>query len=190
MQIGRTRSNAVYIKDPTVSQKHARLEWTGSAYTITDLGSSNGTTVNEREIDEGEPCVVEHGDVVVVGTDTVVKVSIAAAPASEAEAPAKQARGAAARAAAATKRAEAKARREEAAAKAARAREAKREAAAAAGAEPDRGQEGVRQAREAAGGHGARVRGLATGAGEDERRGRNARPVPLADRGGRAFGQR
>ena len=92
MQIGRTRSNAVYIKDPTVSQKHARLEWTGSAYTITDLGSSNGTTVNEREIDQGEPCVVEHGDVVVVGTDTVVKVSIAAAPASEAEAPAKQAR--------------------------------------------------------------------------------------------------
>ena len=92
MQIGRTRSNAVYIKDPTVSQKHARLEWTGSAYTITDLGSSNGTTVNEREIDEGEPCVVEHGDVVVVGTDTGVKVSIAAAPASEAEAPAKQPR--------------------------------------------------------------------------------------------------
>ena len=40
LQIGRTKSSAVYIKDPAVSQKHARLEWTGSKYTITDLGSS------------------------------------------------------------------------------------------------------------------------------------------------------
>ena len=30
MQIGRTKSSAVYIKDPAVSQKHARVEWTGS----------------------------------------------------------------------------------------------------------------------------------------------------------------
>ena len=71
MQIGRTKSSAVYIKDPAVSQKHARVEWTGSKYTITDLGSSNGTTVNEKEIREGEPRRIRHGDVVVVGTDTM-----------------------------------------------------------------------------------------------------------------------
>ena len=79
MQIGRTKSSAVYIKDPAVSQKHARVEWTGSKYTITDLGSSNGTTVNEKEIREGEPRAIRHGDVVVVGTDTVVRVSVDAA---------------------------------------------------------------------------------------------------------------
>ena len=131
MQIGRTKSSAVYIKDPAVSQKHARVEWTGSKYTITDLGSSNGTTVNEKEIREGEPRAIRHGDVVVVGTDTVVRVSVDAATGAEAaEAPAKQPRGAAARAAAAAKREAEKARREEAAAKAASAREAKRVAAA------------------------------------------------------------
>ena len=143
-QIGRTRSNAVYIKDPTVSQKHARVEWTGSAYTITDLGSSNGTTVNEEEIDEGEPRVIGHGDVVVVGTDTVVKISVAAAP-EEAEAPAKLPRGAAARAAAAAKREAAAAKREEAAAKAARTREARR-----AEAEAEAEAEARREAAEAA----------------------------------------
>jgi len=132
LQIGRTKSSAVYIKDPAVSQKHARLEWTGSKYTITDLGSSNGTTVNEKEIREGEPRAIRHGDVVVVGTDTVVKVSVVAATGAEAaEAPAKQPRGAAARAAAAAKREAAAAKREEAAAKAARTREAKRAAAKA-----------------------------------------------------------
>lgn len=132
----------MYIKDPTVSQKHARVEWTGSAYTITDLGSSNGTTVNEEEIDEGEPRVIGHGDVVVVGTDTVVKISVAAAP-EEAEAPAKLPRGAAARAAAAAKREAEKVRREEAAAKAARTREARR-------AEAEAEAEARREAAEAA----------------------------------------
>ena len=133
MQIGRTKSSAVYIKDPAVSQKHARVEWTGSKYTITDLGSSNGTTVNEKEIREGEPRAIRHGDVVVVGTDTVVRVSVEtrATGAEAAEAPAKQPRGAAARAAAAAKREAAAAKREEAAAKAARTREAKRAAAKA-----------------------------------------------------------
>ena len=133
MQIGRTKSSAVYIKDPAVSQKHARVEWTGSKYTITDLGSSNGTTVNEKEIREGEPRAIRHGDVVVVGTDTVVRVSVEtrATGAEAAVAPAKQPRGAAARAAAAAKREAAAAKREEAAAKAARTREAKRAAAKA-----------------------------------------------------------
>ena len=127
-----------------MSQKHARVEWTGSAYTITDLGSSNGTTVNEEEIDEGEPRVIGHGDVVVVGTDTVVKISVAAAP-EEAEAPAKLPRGAAARAAAAAKREAEKVRREEAAAKAARTREARR-----AEAEAEAEAEARREAAEAA----------------------------------------
>ena len=98
MQIGRTKSSAVYIKDPAVSQKHARIEWTGSAYTITDLGSSNGTTVNEKEIDEDDPVEIRDGDVIVVGTDTTVKVFVAAAAdqtkAEPETAPAKQPRAA------------------------------------------------------------------------------------------------
>ena len=34
------------IKDPAVSEKHAEFSWEGTAWTLRDLGSSNGTAVN------------------------------------------------------------------------------------------------------------------------------------------------
>ena len=44
------------VKDPSVSQKHAELVWTGAAWELTDLGSSNGTFVNGKELQEGGAC--------------------------------------------------------------------------------------------------------------------------------------
>lgn len=78
IQVGRTRSSQIYIKgDPAVSQKHASITWNGSAWQIVDLGSSNGTAVNDEDLDEdGDPTVLADGDVVSVGTDTTVVVSI------------------------------------------------------------------------------------------------------------------
>tara|TARA_B110000459_G_scaffold187493_1_gene219885 strand:+ start:159 stop:710 length:552 start_codon:yes stop_codon:yes gene_type:complete len=93
----------VYIKDPAVSQKHAVIQWTGEEFTVTDLGSSNGTLVNDEEIEEDVPFTIKNGDFLVVGTDTTVKVSIVATEEKKEPAP-KAARGAAARAAAAAKR--------------------------------------------------------------------------------------
>jgi pSer/pThr/pTyr-binding forkhead associated (FHA) protein len=81
--VGRTRSSQIYIKgDPAVSQKHASITWNGSAWQIVDLGSSNGTAVNDEDLDEdGDPTVLADGDVVSVGTDTTVVVSITKQPA-------------------------------------------------------------------------------------------------------------
>ena len=82
IQVGRTRSSQIYIKgDPAVSQKHASITWNGSAWQIVDLGSSNGTAVNDEDLEEdGDPTVLTDGDVVSVGTDTTVGVSITKQP--------------------------------------------------------------------------------------------------------------
>ena len=90
----------MYLKDPAVSQVHAIIKWTGSEYTVTDLGSSNGTLVNDEECETDEAVVLKNGDLIVVGTDTTVKVTIveADAVAEKKEQPApKQPRGAAAK---------------------------------------------------------------------------------------------
>lgn len=60
-RIGRVKGagNNVCVKDPSVSQKHAELVWSGAAWQLTDLGSSNGTFVNGKELQEGGAFWVE-----------------------------------------------------------------------------------------------------------------------------------
>ena len=71
----------MYIKDPAVSQKHGAITWNGERWQIVDLGSSNGTTVNDVELEEdGAPLSLSDGDVIMIGTDTTVKISITPAP--------------------------------------------------------------------------------------------------------------
>lgn len=72
------KGNAVCIKDERVSQKHAELSWTGEAWELADLGSSNGTLLNGVELArEGDAVVVCDGDVVSLGDVTVFKIRIA-----------------------------------------------------------------------------------------------------------------
>lgn len=46
LRVGRTRSAALQVKDPAVSESHAELEWKGGRWEIRDLGSTNGTRLN------------------------------------------------------------------------------------------------------------------------------------------------
>jgi Tol biopolymer transport system component len=48
--IGRAADNDIVLDDNMVSRHHARLEIQGDTYTLTDLGSVNGTWVNGRRI--------------------------------------------------------------------------------------------------------------------------------------------
>lgn len=52
VQLGRSSSNAVVIDDPNASRIHAELVSREGQWWITDLGSTNGTLVNESAIKE------------------------------------------------------------------------------------------------------------------------------------------
>jgi len=48
--LGRARKNAVAIPDSELSREHAHVTYEGGGYWLTDLGSTNGTWVNERRL--------------------------------------------------------------------------------------------------------------------------------------------
>lgn len=63
--VGRERSQgAIVLHDPNVSRRHAKLTYDGRAWHISDLGSTNGTMVNDVDIDS---CVLRDGDLITVG---------------------------------------------------------------------------------------------------------------------------
>jgi pSer/pThr/pTyr-binding forkhead associated (FHA) protein len=50
--VGRVDDNTVVIDNPTVSSHHAQLARTEAGFVLKDLGSTNGTRVNAREVTE------------------------------------------------------------------------------------------------------------------------------------------
>jgi pSer/pThr/pTyr-binding forkhead associated (FHA) protein len=78
ISIGRDNSNAVAINDPEVSRKHAKMELRGTAYVITDLGSTNGTFVNGTRL--GGTTVLNPGDTVSFGEGIVLQYEAAYDP--------------------------------------------------------------------------------------------------------------
>ncbi|WP_327279223.1 MULTISPECIES: DUF1707 and FHA domain-containing protein [unclassified Streptomyces] len=50
LRIGRDPGNGLRLTDETVSRVHAELGMRGGVWVLTDLGSSNGTTVNGRRV--------------------------------------------------------------------------------------------------------------------------------------------
>lgn len=63
--IGRLSANEVVLSDPNVSRRHAELRLTDGTWTITDLGSTNGTTVNGKLSREQS---LGHGDLLGFGS--------------------------------------------------------------------------------------------------------------------------
>jgi adenylate cyclase len=53
--IGRGADNDIVIDDKMVSRHHARLELQANTYLLMDLGSANGTWVNDRRISTPVP---------------------------------------------------------------------------------------------------------------------------------------
>jgi hypothetical protein len=66
VEIGRGATDLV-IDSPAVSRRHARLNGTAQALTLTDLGSSNGTSINGVPCMEHEIMYLEPGDTVLLG---------------------------------------------------------------------------------------------------------------------------
>jgi pSer/pThr/pTyr-binding forkhead associated (FHA) protein len=63
--IGRSPANDITIADPEISRKHARLIQQGTDYAIEDLGSTNGTFVNNRRVAGLTP--LHDGDIIEFG---------------------------------------------------------------------------------------------------------------------------
>ena len=56
------------LNDSGASRRHAQIRTTGGVSTITDLGSTNGTTVNGREV---QSAALEDGDTITVGSTQI-----------------------------------------------------------------------------------------------------------------------
>ena len=63
--LGRAADNLVCLRDDTVSAHHALLVFRGGQWWLEDLGSRNGTMVNDVRVEE--PLVVTYGDALKLG---------------------------------------------------------------------------------------------------------------------------
>lgn len=64
--LGRARDASLVVADPTVSSRHARFSRAASSWTVRDLGSTNGSYLNERRLRGEAPIGV--GDVLRLGS--------------------------------------------------------------------------------------------------------------------------
>jgi adenylate cyclase len=67
--IGRGENNVLVFIDPKVSRNHAKIEKKGKNYILTDLGSFNGTRVNQKFTKKAE---LKHGDEIRVGNAVLI----------------------------------------------------------------------------------------------------------------------
>lgn len=75
IHVGRAPANELVVSDPTVSGHHLMVWRDAQAIWIKDLGSTNGTFLNERRIRSVHP--VRDGDKVRLGTSCVLQVKAA-----------------------------------------------------------------------------------------------------------------
>lgn len=67
MTVGRDPSADITISDQSISRKHAKITKQNGRVLLTDLGSSNGTHVNDKRIKQGESVLLEKEDMIRIG---------------------------------------------------------------------------------------------------------------------------
>ena len=70
--IGRSKDNDLVLLDHTVSRKHAKITKTDQGHLLLDLGSFNGTVVNETLI---QSALLKDEDIIKIGLNTLTYVS-------------------------------------------------------------------------------------------------------------------
>ncbi len=76
--IGRKEENTIHVDNLAVSSRHARVLKIGQKIILEDLGSTNGTQVNDKDVSKH---VLNHGDIITVGKHTMSFVCSDAKPA-------------------------------------------------------------------------------------------------------------
>src|SRR5437773_2489060 len=72
--VGSDESNDLILRHPTVSRRHAAIDFLGGRYELYDLGSTNGTFVNGRRLTK--PAPINEGDEIRFGAATFVFAKI------------------------------------------------------------------------------------------------------------------
>jgi hypothetical protein len=83
LRVGRGEENELRLAVSGLSRRHAQFELIGGRLYLSDLGSSNGTTVNGRAV--GDAVEVYDGDAVVLGEALTLRVSEGAPPEAQEE---------------------------------------------------------------------------------------------------------
>jgi len=65
--IGRAADNDVVLNDRMVSRYHAHLDLVNEVFNITDIGSLNGTLLNDKPITPNSPHHLNYEDIIVIG---------------------------------------------------------------------------------------------------------------------------
>jgi hypothetical protein len=68
MVIGRLQGSEVEIEDPGASRRHAEIRKDGTEFVLVDLGSTNGTLVNDSPVSEQ---VLQDGDRITIGRTVI-----------------------------------------------------------------------------------------------------------------------
>jgi pSer/pThr/pTyr-binding forkhead associated (FHA) protein len=77
LTIGRASDNGLVLRDGRASRHHARIDVRRGSLVLTDLGSTNGSWVNDRRV---ESIALGEGDQVRVGLTTLIIEAVEAAP--------------------------------------------------------------------------------------------------------------
>lgn len=67
VKLGRAPDNTIVVNDPKASSHHAEIRPEGQYYNIVDLGSTNGTFVNDQQVYSGVPRLLQPGDTLRIG---------------------------------------------------------------------------------------------------------------------------
>jgi len=70
LTVGRDAGNSIWLDDPLVSRRHARVRLRGDELLLEDLGSANGVLRNGEPVDRA--AVLRAGDVLVIGSTTLL----------------------------------------------------------------------------------------------------------------------
>ena len=88
LTIGRAADNGVILRDGRASRHHARIDSRRGSLVLSDLGSTNGSFVNDHRV---ESIALGEGDRIRVGTTTLLIEAIAASTATSSAATADRA---------------------------------------------------------------------------------------------------
>jgi pSer/pThr/pTyr-binding forkhead associated (FHA) protein len=72
INLGRQPDNDIVVDEPSVSRRHALITRDGVGYTLRDLGSTNGTFVNQQKVTSDYS--LNHGDAIRLGASKVTLI--------------------------------------------------------------------------------------------------------------------